>query len=145
MAPGQQLLDAASNSKAHSCMKFGPDEKRSLSFHLEGQGDRVMRNNEKMIVNVEAECSRKIKQPVISDDEDIDITGCAGTSETRLHELEDPDATEYSSSFGGTISSTEDCSGLSEAEAESGFFNDNSLVSEFDAFNNAFSARFVHI
>uniref|UniRef100_A0A6N2LT98 Uncharacterized protein n=1 Tax=Salix viminalis TaxID=40686 RepID=A0A6N2LT98_SALVM len=60
------------------------------------------------------------------------ILPCTKINETRSAEVEDPDATEYSSSFADTTSDTERCSGLSEAELDSQFFGDSDLASPYD-------------
>ncbi|KAB5512736.1 hypothetical protein DKX38_029764 [Salix brachista] len=66
------------------------------------------------------------------------ILPCTKINETRSAEDEDPDATEYSSSFADTTSDTERCSGLSEAELDSQFFGDRDLASPYDAFDVIF-------
>ncbi|KAG5224776.1 elongation factor [Salix suchowensis] len=69
------------------------------------------------------------------------ILQCTKINETRSAEDEDPDATEYSSSFADTTSDTERCSGLSEAELDSQFFGDSDLASPYDAFDVIFQTR----
>ncbi|KAJ6744933.1 ELONGATION FACTOR [Salix purpurea] len=71
------------------------------------------------------------------------ILPCTKINETRSAEDEDPDATEYSSSFADTTSGTERCSGLSEAELDSQFFGDSDLASPYDAFDVIFQTRCV--
>ncbi|XP_024024646.1 uncharacterized protein LOC21403300 isoform X2 [Morus notabilis] len=77
----------------------------------------------------------------IPKDVDVDITGSRNPSNIALAETEDPNATEYSSSFDGTADDNENCSGFSEGEVESQFFGDNGFGSSFDAFGGLFQIR----
>ncbi|XP_057491112.1 uncharacterized protein LOC130776888 [Actinidia eriantha] len=78
-------------------------------------------------VEVEDQRDKQIKAP---EDADGDV---------RNTEAEDPNATDYSSSFDGTVSGTENCSGLSDAEVESCFYGDNDFA--FDGFGSGFPVR----
>ncbi|PRQ20078.1 hypothetical protein RchiOBHm_Chr7g0224241 [Rosa chinensis] len=72
-------------------------------------------------------------------DVDVDIIECGNNHNYSLKaETEDPDATEYSSSFADTVSDTEN---FSEGEVESQSFPQNGLTSAFDAFSSAFQMR----
>ncbi|KAF2300350.1 hypothetical protein GH714_012280 [Hevea brasiliensis] len=75
------------------------------------------------------------------EDIEVDITTYKNINETKSAEPEDPDATEYSSSFADTPDDTEKCSGLSETEVESQFFDDSDLASPYDAFSSIFQTR----
>lgn len=82
-------------------------------------------------------------------DVDIDIIECRRNNDHQSSrrgeddDIEDPNATEYSSSFADTTSDNESVSGFSDGEVQSHFFADNGLAS-FDAFSSAFSMRCVH-
>ncbi|KAH9783106.1 elongation factor [Citrus sinensis] len=77
------------------------------------------------------------------EDVEVDIVKFTTDGEIRLTEAEDPDATEYSSSFGNTEPDTERCSGLSEVEVESQYFDVNGLRTNCDSFGRLFQMRFV--
>ncbi|KAJ4839026.1 hypothetical protein Tsubulata_018922 [Turnera subulata] len=70
----------------------------------------------------------------------LDIVTYTKVKERISAKAEDPDATEYSSSFADTDSDIERYSGLSEAEVESQFFGD-SEASPYDAFGSLFQTR----
>lgn len=72
---------------------------------------------------------------------EVDIVKFTTDGEIRLTEAEDPDATEYSSSFGNTEPDTERCSGLSEVEVESQYFDVNGLRTNCDSFGRLFQMR----
>ncbi|XP_065865219.1 uncharacterized protein [Euphorbia lathyris] len=98
-----------------------------------------------------SECIAKPEEPVYALDEqtmlndpqdvEVDIITYKNINELRTAEGEDPDATEYSSSFANTLSGTEKYSGLSENEVESQFFDDSDLASPYDTFNSIFQTR----
>ncbi|CAK9183357.1 unnamed protein product [Ilex paraguariensis] len=71
----------------------------------------------------------------------VDVIEFKRTSDIRLAATKDPDSTEYSSSFADTTSRNENCSELSDAEAESQFYDENSLASAFDGFSSVFPLR----
>lgn len=80
----------------------------------------------------------------VAEDSEIDVIECSNAENNmELPEDHDPDATEYSSSFGGTVSDPENCSGISEADAESQFAEEGGLYSPFDAFESIFRVRLV--
>ncbi|WCJ41234.1 hypothetical protein M5689_022116 [Euphorbia peplus] len=83
------------------------------------------------------------EQTMLKDPEDveIDVVTYRKISDFRTAEAEDPDATEYSSSFANTFSDTEKCSGLSENEVESQFFDDSDLASPYDTFGSIFQTK----
>ncbi|KAJ4841936.1 hypothetical protein Tsubulata_014005 [Turnera subulata] len=70
----------------------------------------------------------------------VDIVTYTKVKERISAKAEDPDATEYSSSFADTDSDIERHSGLSEAEVESQFFGD-SEASPYDAFGSLIQTR----
>lgn len=72
-------------------------------------------------------------------DSEVDIIECTTASDVRFAKDEDPDATEYSSSFGNTTSGAENHSELSETEVESWFCGNSSP--EFNLFHYSFPMR----
>ncbi|XP_052172396.1 uncharacterized protein LOC127788301 isoform X4 [Diospyros lotus] len=83
-------------------------------------------NSEDTIIEVEDQFDEQIKSPE-----------CVGDS--SVAEEEDPDATDCSSSFEGTVSGTENGSGLSDAEVESCFYDDNGCA--YGGSNSIFAIR----
>ncbi|XP_068318594.1 uncharacterized protein [Pyrus communis] len=71
---------------------------------------------------------------------DIDIIQCTSNQDSTQP---DPDATdEYSTSFAGTTSDTDNFSGFcEEGEVQSHSFEDNAMTSSFDAFASTFQTR----
>uniref|UniRef100_A0A2P2JAL7 Uncharacterized protein LOC105628261 n=1 Tax=Rhizophora mucronata TaxID=61149 RepID=A0A2P2JAL7_RHIMU len=74
-------------------------------------------------------------------DVEVDIVACTNTNETGSAQAEDPDATEYSSSFADTTSDTEKYSERSDVEVESQFFGDSELASPYDELGSLFGTR----
>ncbi|XP_047312356.1 uncharacterized protein LOC124915644 [Impatiens glandulifera] len=72
------------------------------------------------------------------EEEDVDITGtnCTTDSLSKIKTGEDPDATERSSSFDGTLSAKDNCSQTSDADVESRFYGQ-----EIDSFESLFPVR----
>lgn len=77
-----------------------------------------------------------------SEDVEVDIIGCTKSGDNELVEAECQSTTENSSSFGATLSGTENVSTLNEVEVESPFLGDNVLTSAFDVYNGALPLRF---
>lgn len=123
----QPLMDTDPDSKSPT--KVVPDKVKCTS------------NWEATISEMEAMLDGQSKAPGGTEDVEVDVTGCANIIDTKLAEAEDPDATEYSSSFGDTESGNEKFSGLSEAEVESEYRDHNSLDSPFDSFGLMFQTR----
>lgn len=65
----------------------------------------------------------------------VDVTGYTRTNVTGIRTKEDPDETEYSSSFADSVS------GQSDAEADSHFCNESDFGSPFDGFGCLFPMR----
>lgn len=74
-------------------------------------------------------------------DAEVDVTEFTDSGNEELANAQDPDATEFSSSFGGTLSDSEYYSGMSEAEVDSQFCRDNDFPSALDAFDSMFRMR----
>ncbi|KAB1213210.1 hypothetical protein CJ030_MR5G022387 [Morella rubra] len=138
MAPAQPFMDSDLDIKPHIAEKMAP---ASSVTNLDGKGLRCRSICQDTNTAAQAMLDDQTKAPKCPEDLDVDITGCTVRSDIRLPKSEDPDATEYSSSFADTLSNTENCSGLSEGEVESQFFGDNSLAPPFDAFSGAIQVR----
>ncbi|XP_039033113.1 uncharacterized protein LOC120168929 [Hibiscus syriacus] len=81
------------------------------------------------------------KQNKAPEDVEVDIIGCTNNNDTTTVKIEDPDATECSSSFADTASDTDKCSGLSDAEVESQFVGDAAFASANEPFSSVFHIR----
>ncbi|XP_004505155.1 uncharacterized protein [Cicer arietinum] len=68
------------------------------------------------------------------EDTEVDIVSWTNKVDTAANKNEDPDATEYSSSFADTSSDAENSSRLSDVEVESKLLGKNGLPCPFDAF-----------
>ncbi|KAK7362703.1 hypothetical protein VNO77_04823 [Canavalia gladiata] len=95
---------------------------------------------DKPIVKVEPFLDEQISTTKGFEDLEVDIVSWTNKGDISSKN-EDPDATEYSSSFADTTSDAENCSRLSDAEVESEFLGDNGLVGTFDASGSAFPMR----
>ncbi|GLU04957.1 hypothetical protein SLE2022_220840 [Rubroshorea leprosula] len=115
-------------------------EKKTSFANLYEKGSRCMVDC-KNIVKMEILLDEQVKAPKSPEDVDVDIIDGIKEADTRPVEAEDPDATECSSSFADTISDTEKCSGLSDAEVESQFIGDKPFGSAYDAFSDVFQMR----
>ncbi|RAL48281.1 hypothetical protein DM860_005705 [Cuscuta australis] len=71
----------------------------------------------------------------------VDVTGYARNSVPGILTKEDPDETEYSSSFADSTSLNGNISGPSDAEADSRFGNESDFGSPFDGFGCLFPVR----
>ncbi|KAK9287756.1 hypothetical protein L1049_016196 [Liquidambar formosana] len=142
MAPAQPLTNMGLVSQPHSSTKVATNkDNRSVLENSDEKGLRCMSKCEDAILSMEAYLEKHTKAPVGIEDVEVELAECMNTSDIRLGEDEDPEATEYSSSFGDTVSGTENRSGFSEAEVESQFYGDNGLTSAFDAFGSMFQMR----
>lgn len=75
------------------------------------------------------------------EDLEVDIIEGSNKTDPKFCGKEDPDATEYSSSFGET-SDADNCSGFSEGEVETQFFGDIGLPPTFGSFSSTLQIRF---
>lgn len=132
-------------------MKIDPDSKlkyASSSKSISGTPYDIdlksVHDNEDKKPVMETKLRRQVSLPGNQEDAKVDVSGCSNAgSAARWPDSQDPDATEYSSSFSGTVSDSEHCSGLSDAEVESQFSLDNSMPPAFDAFNGMLHIRCV--
>ncbi|KAG7996481.1 hypothetical protein I3843_01G162000 [Carya illinoinensis] len=138
MAPGQSFMDIDLDIKPHFTGKMAPD---SSLTNPDGKGLRCRSNCEGTNTGTPAMLEDQNNTPKCPQDLEVDIIGSTIKSDMRLSKCEDPDATEYSSSFADTTSDIENLSGLSEGEVESQFFGDNSLASPFEALSSSFPMR----
>lgn len=144
MVPAQPLMeDIDPDRKPHLGSEIVPDKDSNRSFvpKSDTKGLSCISKREDATIKMEVLMNEENKSLSFLEDVDVDIIERRNNSGIRLAEAEDPDATENSSSFGNTVSDTENCSGFSEGEVESHFFGDNNV---FDAFSNVFQMRCVH-
>ncbi|KAL2344881.1 hypothetical protein Fmac_006166 [Flemingia macrophylla] len=95
---------------------------------------------EKPIIKVEPFLEEQITTTTkVFEDTEVDIVNWTNKGDFASNKNEDPDATDYSSSFADTTSDAENGSRLSDAEVESEFLGDNGLADTFDA--SSFSMR----
>lgn len=74
------------------------------------------------------------------EDLEVDIIECSNKTDPKFCGKEDPDATEYSSSFAET-SDTDNCAEFNEGEVETQFFGDIGLPPAFGSFSSALPIR----
>ncbi|KAL2663821.1 hypothetical protein AAZX31_02G131900 [Glycine max] len=91
-----------------------------------------------IIIKVEP-LDEPINPTKVTEDTEVDIVSLTNKGDFASNKVEDPDATDYSSSFSGTTSDAENGSRLSDAEVESEFLGDNGLADTFDG--SAFPKR----
>lgn len=138
---------------AQPSAEFHPDSKQNSSSNMaagrgnsriltdsRGKGLRCIKSEE-AIVEMEVLSDEQTKGLELEEDIAVNVNEFTRSSDIRVPEVEDTDATEYSSSFADTISGNENCSGLSDAEVESQFYGDNGFASAFDDFNTMFPMR----
>ena len=77
-----------------------------------------------------------------AEDVSVDLLELSRSRDLKVEAKEDPDATEYSSSFADTISGNENGSSLSDAEVESKLIPDIYLAPACDGFGSVFPIRF---
>ncbi|XP_052172395.1 uncharacterized protein LOC127788301 isoform X3 [Diospyros lotus] len=123
MLPAQPKVENDLQNKVHS---FTEAAAHAANSGMVTKSLSHIHNSEDSIIEVEGQFDEEIKSPE-----------CVGNH--RVAAKEDPDATDYSSSFEGTMSGTENGSGLSDAEVESCFYDDNGFA--YDGFNSIFPIR----
>ncbi|KAI7979116.1 hypothetical protein LOK49_Contig508G00006 [Camellia lanceoleosa] len=127
MAPTQPSVETDLDSKLHSSVKVAAhNANKNLLARSSGKSLMCISNPEDAFIELEGEFDEQINAP-------------EGDDDIRVAEAEDSDATDYSSSFGGTVSGTENCSGSSDAEVESCFYGDEGFG--FDGFSSVFRMR----
>ena len=144
MGPTQLFMDTDLDIKPHITAKVAPNEEKINSLRNSGGKGLICRNGGTKI-ETQAILGNQSKATKFPEDLEVDIVGSTIKSDIGLTKSEDPDATDYSSSFADSASDIENCSGLSEGEVESQFFGDNGLGSSFDTFGNTLQLRFVLI
>lgn len=126
MTPAKPLADIDRESNMHSSPKVAAHiVNQILLAKTSGKDTMGISNYHDTIIKVEDPC-------------DDQITAQADAGDIRV---EDPEATDYSSSFDATVSGTENCAEISDAEVESCFGGDNGFP--FDGFSSVFPMRFV--
>jgi len=97
---------------------------------------------EKPIIKVEPFLDEQINTTKVLEDTEVDIVSWANKGDFASNKSEDPDATDYSSSFADTTSDAENGSRFSDAEVESEFLGDSGgLTDAFDG--SAFPMRWL--
>ncbi|XVE80907.1 hypothetical protein DITRI_Ditri15bG0019000 [Diplodiscus trichospermus] len=135
-------MDVNPDSKPYCPAKAALDkEKTTPSDSSDGKSSSCMNKCKESINNMDVLLHEQNKAPDSLEDVDVDIIGCTNNNDIRTVKSEDPDATEYSSSFADTTSDAKKCSGLSDAEVESQFIGDAAFGSAYDAFSNVFHTR----
>ncbi|XP_031110162.1 uncharacterized protein LOC116014275 [Ipomoea triloba] len=90
---------------------------------------------------MEGKFDKQNKATTYEDGIPVDVTGFTRSSVPGILTKEDPDETEYSSSFADSTSGNDNFSGPSDAEVESQFCNESGLGSSFDGFGSLFPLR----
>ena len=94
------------------------------------------------IFNMEASVAEQATTPNRRENQEINITECAGLNvDVQMVENECQDLTESSSSFGDTVSGTENGSMVDGDEVES-VYCENPSVSLYDGYSDAFHTRY---
>lgn len=136
MGPAHPILDKDNESKPNYSIKVA-----AVNDKVEEKGITYMSHCEKPVVKVEPFLDEQISTVKVLEDVEVDIVSWTNKGDFASNKNEDPDATEYSSSFADTTSDPETSSRLSEAEVESEFLGDNGLACTFDAFGSPFPMR----
>ncbi|XP_038989560.1 uncharacterized protein LOC103716106 isoform X2 [Phoenix dactylifera] len=142
MAPAQALVGIDEERKPDIVVKSEAEDEN---------GEKVMMNDATGLVcmnNFEdngfyAESSFNLRKVDDSMDQEVEILDWDDGVAIEKVKAEDPDATDYSSSFGGTFSGCDDESKLSDAEVDSGFGVMNSDPAVFDGFDRVFKKKKV--
>lgn len=125
MALMRTSTDVNPNSETHFSIKVETDQESNLVLaNLDLKGSSCKIECDGTSSEKEAPLTDQTKTQESNDDLDVDIIKSSDVDKSRLPEAEDPNATEYSSSFGNSESDNERCSGMSEAEVESKYFGD---------------------
>ncbi|KAH7572918.1 hypothetical protein JRO89_XS03G0033300 [Xanthoceras sorbifolium] len=122
-------------------VKVEPDQESKCVLSNSDEKDLSCMNDCGRIGEKEALLTGQTAVQEVPDNVDVDIIKFTEIDRSRLAEAEDPNATDYSSSFGNSESDGERYSGLSEAEVESQYFGDSGLASTYDAFSSTFHVR----
>lgn len=91
---------------------------------------------------MEGKFDKQNKATAYEDCVPVDVTGFTRSNVPGILMKDDPDETEYSSSFADSTSGNDNFSGPSDAEAESQLCNENGLGSSFDGFGSLFPMRY---
>ncbi|CAJ1939336.1 unnamed protein product [Sphenostylis stenocarpa] len=94
---------------------------------------------EKPVIKVEPFLDDQINSTKVFEDTEVDIVSWINKGDFVSNKIEDPDATDYSSSFADTTSDTENGSRLGDAEVVSEFLGDSGLTDAYDG--SAFPMR----
>ncbi|KAJ4979975.1 hypothetical protein NE237_010755 [Protea cynaroides] len=140
MAPAKVLNDEVLEINLETTAKVAVNKENGSSSAIKDEkGLKCMSNYEDTAFDMENMLDHHITTADETVDTEVDVIECVNADDLRLAEAEDPNATEYSSSFENTISGNEDGSRLSDAEVESRFCGDSG--SAFDGFDSMFRTR----
>ncbi|KAJ9178287.1 hypothetical protein P3X46_010184 [Hevea brasiliensis] len=140
MTPAQPLMDIHPDYEHHSTKVEVDIDDETILAKSDGMRSKCVDNCGETVGERGTLLDEQTK-PMDPEDVEVDIITYKNSKETRSAGPEDPDATEYSSSFANTFSDDEKCSGRSETEVESQFLGDSYLASPYDAFSSIFKTR----
>ncbi|XP_010526461.1 PREDICTED: uncharacterized protein LOC104804014 [Tarenaya hassleriana] len=122
-------------------MDFNPNSKQSCSARLSPKKEKnpIVKHEEYSLTCETARASAETLSLTSDQNLEVDIAESDDEIDPKLNKAEDPDATEYSSSFADTTSDADMCNGITEAEVESHFFDD--LGPAYDSFGSIFHFR----
>ncbi|KAF2321926.1 hypothetical protein GH714_004598 [Hevea brasiliensis] len=143
MTPAQPLMDIHPDYEHHSTKVEVDIDDETILAKSDGMRSKCVDNCGETVGERGTLLDEQTK-PMDPEDVEVDIITYKNSKETRSAGPEDPDATEYSSSFANTFSDDEKCSGRSETEVESQFLGDSYLASPYDAFSSIFKTRKCH-
>ncbi|KAK6930471.1 hypothetical protein RJ641_004565 [Dillenia turbinata] len=139
MAPAQVLADVDPRLAPESMPKLAADEEDGgFSVDIDDM-DSECTSTLKDVSENEATLDVQKDASECDTDAEVDIEESGDASNIRFEKTEDPDATEYSSSFGDTNSGAE--TGFSDAEVESQLCNDLCFQPPFDGLSKEFRPR----
>ncbi|XP_010930339.1 uncharacterized protein [Elaeis guineensis] len=144
MAPAQALVGIDEERKPDIVVKSEAEEANGEKVMMsEATGLVCMNNFEDNGFYAESSCI--LKKVDDGMDQEVEILDCDDGFAIEKVKAEDPDATDYSSSFGGTIAGSDNESKLnqSDVEVDSGFGVMNGDPAVFDGFNRVFKKKKV--
>nr|XP_010912733.2 uncharacterized protein LOC105038583 [Elaeis guineensis] len=144
MVPAQALADVDEERKPDIIVKSEAEEvSREKMMTSDAAGLVCVNNCEDNGLYSESSCDLRMVDDIM--DQEIDILDCNDDVAIEKVKDEDPDTTEYSSSFGETFSGSDNESGLNQSnvEVDSGFGVMNGDPDVFDRFNKVFKKKKV--
>ncbi|KAI3982276.1 hypothetical protein MKX01_037809 [Papaver californicum] len=117
MVPSPMLIDLDQDNKLDVSLK--------APLNQDDGSLRCTNNCEDTNFDMDTLLYQQTTVPDTNENSEVEVVEFTNTSDIRLPEGDDPDATEYSSSFADSVSLSDDNSRLSDAEVESEFCGDN--------------------